>query len=122
MGRFKNTAYDKMEEMKAKYAGDEFGSKYGGLSIAETFSKMGVTDYSVEAGQPVDNIRMAVVETEYSNEFAKDTVIRPTVGGLELEGNVIRAAQCVASFGSEEEAAAAAAAEESADAVSDDQE
>ena len=109
--------------MKAKYAGDEFGSKYGGLSIAETFSKMGVTDYSVEAGQPVDNIRMVVVETEYSNEFAKDTVIRQTAEGLELEGNVIRAAQCVASFGSEEEAAAAAAAaEESADAASDDQE
>ena len=45
-------AYDKMEEMKAKYAGDEFGSKYGGLSIAETFSKMGQVQLIAKFDRP----------------------------------------------------------------------
>ena len=108
-------AYDKMGELRAKYAGDEFGSKYGGLSIEDTFAKMGVTEYSAEAGQPVDNIRMVVLETEYSDEIAKGIVIRPTANGMELEGNVIRAAQCVASYGSEAEAAAEEANAEAAE-------
>lgn len=113
--------YDKFAELKERYAGDEFGSKFSGLSIEATFSKLGVTDFEVEAGQQVDNFRVAIVESEYSTEFAKDTIIRPLSKGMELEGNVIRAAQCVASAGSEEEAAAAAATEDSAD-VSDEQE
>lgn len=93
--------------MKAQYAETEFGSKYGSLSIEESFAKMGVTEYSLEAGQDLDDYRMAAVESEYSTEIAKDKVIRPVAAGLELEGNVIRAAQCVVSAGSEEEAAAA---------------
>jgi molecular chaperone GrpE (heat shock protein) len=100
--------YDQFIDLKEKYSNDEFGAKFAGLSIADTFSKMGVTEYSVEAGQAVDNFRVAVVENEYSTEFAKDTVIHPIAPGMELEGNVIRAAQCVASAGSEEEAAAEA--------------
>ena len=99
--------YDKFVSLKEKYADSEFGSKYGSLSIEASFAKMGVTEYTLEAGQDVDSYRMAVVETEYSTEIAKDKVIRPVAAGLELEGNVIRAAQCVASAGPEEAAEAA---------------
>lgn len=100
--------YDQFAAMRNQYAETEFGSKYGSLSLDVTFSKMGVTEYSLEAGQDVDAIRCAAVETEYSTEVAKDKVIRPVAAGLELEGNIIRAAQCVASAGPEEEAAPAA--------------
>ena len=102
--------YDKMNQLKEKYADDEFGSKYSGLSMTPTFNKMGVQEYTLAEGDPVDNFRAVVVDSEYSTTHPKDTVIRPTAMGLELEGNVIRSAECVASLGSEEEAAAAAAA------------
>jgi molecular chaperone GrpE (heat shock protein) len=78
--------------MKERYADTEFGSKYGYLSIEDTFVKMGVTEYSFEAGQDIDAYRMAAVESEYSTEIAKDKVIRPVAAGLELKGNVIRPA------------------------------
>lgn len=104
--------YDKFVSLKEKHAESEFGNKYGSLSIEATFAKMGVTEYTLEAGQDIDAYRMAVVESEYSTEIAKDKVIRPVAAGLELEGNVIRAAQCIASAGSEEEAAAAEVAPE----------
>jgi molecular chaperone GrpE (heat shock protein) len=96
--------YDKFAELKEKYADEEFGNKYVSLSMEATFSKMGVTEYAVETGQALDNFRIAVVETEYSTDVAKDTIIRPIASGLELEGNVIRAALCVASAGAEEQA------------------
>lgn len=105
-------AYDTMAQLKEKYGEDEFGSKYSGLTLDTAFSKMGAKDYTVEIGESVDNYRMAVVESEHSTEFAKDTVIRPVALGLELEGNVIRSAECVASLGPEEE--------ESADEEGDD--
>mmetsp|Transcript_40062 Transcript_40062/g.96723 ORF Transcript_40062/g.96723 Transcript_40062/m.96723 type:complete len:252 (+) Transcript_40062:117-872(+) len=104
--------YDKFVSMKEQYAHTEFGSKYGSLSIEDTFAKMGATEYSLEAGQDIDAYRMAAVESEYSTEIAKDMVIRQVAPGLEMEGNVIRAAQCVVSAGSEEEAAAVEAAPE----------
>eukprot|EP00980_Cylindrotheca_fusiformis_P030440 scaffold24812_cov171-Cylindrotheca_fusiformis.AAC.3 len=111
--------YDKFKELKEKYEGNEFGAKFGSLSMEASFAKMGVTEYTVEPGQKVDNYRVAAVEMEHSTDFEKDTVLRPVDSGLELEGNVIRAALCVASAGPEEDAAAAAASEES---VADEQE
>ena len=96
--------YDKMISLKEKYANDEFGAGYGGLSMTAAFSKMGIQEFTVNAGDPVDNYRMAVIESEYSTTQAKNTVIKPLAMGLELEGNVIRAAECVASLGSEEDA------------------
>ena len=109
-----------MNELNSKYSEDEFGKGYGGLSMSAVFTKMGVNEYTTTTGEAVDSYRMAVVDSEYSTEHAKDTVIRPVAMGLELEGNVIRAAECVASLGSEEDEkkakeeaeAAAAAAEE----------
>jgi molecular chaperone GrpE (heat shock protein) len=96
-------AYDTMNELKVKYANDEFGSKYSGLSIGPTFEKMGVKEFSVAGGGPVDLIRMKVVGSEYS-EAAKDTVVAQVASGIELEGNVIRAAECITSLGSQDEA------------------
>jgi molecular chaperone GrpE (heat shock protein) len=95
--------YDKLNELQEKNAEDEFGRKYGGLSMGPTFTKMGVKEYAVEVGATLDNFRMAVVESEHSSDFDKGTVIRPVAMGMELEGNVIRAAECVASLGAEEE-------------------
>jgi molecular chaperone GrpE (heat shock protein) len=95
--------YDRLNELKEKYAGDDFGTKYNGLTMKPTFSKMGVEEYTVEVGAEVDNFRMTVVESEHSSEYAKDTVIRSVTMGMELEGNVIRPAECVASLGTEEE-------------------
>ncbi len=96
--------YDRMDSLKEKYINDEFGSKYGGLSIGPTFSKMGVKDFSVQPGASIDLIRMNVVGSEYS-EAVKDTVIRQVAPGMELEGNIIRAAACISSLGKEGEPA-----------------
>jgi len=93
--------YDKMEMLREKYQNDEFGSKYGGLSIGPTFTKMGVKEFSVAEGGPVDFSRISVVGSELS-DAAKDTIIQQIRPGLELEGNVIRAAECISSAGSEE--------------------
>ena len=91
-----------MDSLKEKYINDEFGSKYGGLSLGPTFTKMGVKEFSVQPGASIDLIRMNVVGTEYS-EAVKDTVIRQVTPGMELEGNVIRAAGCISSLGKEED-------------------
>mmetsp|Transcript_85616 Transcript_85616/g.247112 ORF Transcript_85616/g.247112 Transcript_85616/m.247112 type:complete len:266 (+) Transcript_85616:100-897(+) len=103
--------YDRMDSLKEKYISDEFGSKYAGLSIGPTFTKMGVKEFSVQPGAPIDLIRMNVVATEYS-EALKDTVIRQVAPGLELEGNVIRAAACISSMGTEGEPTSSQASEE----------
>jgi molecular chaperone GrpE (heat shock protein) len=95
--------YDTMNELKAKYAEDEFGSKYTGLTMKSTFSKMGVSEYTVAVGESMDNYRMTVVESEYSTEHKKNTVVKPVAMGLELDGNVIRPAEIVASLGEEVE-------------------
>jgi GrpE len=110
--------YDTMNELKAKYAEDEFGSKYTGLTMKNTFSKMGVSEYTVAVGESMDNYRMTVVESEYSTEHKKNTVLKPIAMGLELEGNVIRPAEIVASLGElveEDEEEASAEEEEKAE-------
>ena len=94
--------YDRMDSLKEKYINDEFGSKFGGLSLGPTFTKMGVKEFSVQPGASIDLIRMNVVGTEYS-EAVKDTVIRQVMPGMELEGNVIRSAACILSLGKEED-------------------
>lgn len=88
--------YDAMNVLHEKYAGDEFGGKYSGLSMGATFAKMGVQEFSVQAGELVVNDRMTVVGTEES-ELPPGSVIQVVRPGLELEGNVIRPLECVAS-------------------------
>ena len=95
--------YDTLNDLKSKYADNEFGSKYGGLTMKPTFSKLGVEAYTAEEGTPIDTYRMNVVENEYSKKHAKNTVVRPVSMGMELQGNVMRPAECVASLGAQEE-------------------
>jgi len=94
--------HENLVSLKQKYASDDFGSKYGGLSMDQTFSKMGVKEYTVETGAPSDGQRVSVIE-EIPSELAKGMVIRQVSGGLEIEGNVVRAADCVVSLGSEQD-------------------
>ncbi|KAG7343014.1 GrpE-domain containing protein [Nitzschia inconspicua] len=95
-------AYDTLNNLQQKYSGDEFGSKYSELNLQQSFVNLGVTNFNVAPGEQVNNFRMKVLEKEVSKDFAKDTVIREVSPGLELDGNVIRAASCVASLGSDE--------------------
>lgn len=96
--------YDKLNSIKETYSDDEFGRKYSELNLQQTFATLGVTDFNVEAGQTINNFRMKILESETSTEHPKDTVLRQVAPGMELDGNVIRAALCVSSLGKEEEA------------------
>ena len=100
---------DKLNELKAKYGEDPFGSQYGALpgALNTVFTSLGVTEFIVQPGEPVDETRMLVEAEEYSEEFAVKTVIRTTSGGIELDGNVIVPASCVASLGSQSEGSSA---------------
>ena len=100
---------DNLGHLQDKYGADEFGKSYNALqsTMRQVFTDLGASEYAVATGDKVDETRMDVVESEYSEEFPAKTVIRPLVIGWELQGNVIRPAQCVASLGSQvaEEAA-----------------
>ena len=98
--------YDKLNTLRETYQENEFGTKYSALNLEATFATLGVTDFNVEAGEKVNNFRMKVLESEINADFAKDTILRQVAPGMELDGNVIRAALCVSSLGAEEEAAA----------------
>jgi len=106
---------DRLYDTKSQYGDDEFGKQYNALpgSLQAALSKLGVTDYTVSVGEKIDAERMVVVESEHSEAHPANTVLRPVRMGMELQGNVIRPAECVASLGpevKEEEAAAEAAA------------
>lgn len=94
---------DQLTELREAYSEDEFGKQYGALTsdLKGAFSKLGVTEYTIATGDPVDKSRVAVIESEYSTEHEADTVIRPVALGLELQGNIVRMAKCVASLGPE---------------------
>ena len=113
---------DRLEILRDHFESDEFGAKYSALAggMRAAFTEMGVTEYTVGVGEPVDADRMLVVESEHSETVPKDCVLRPVAVGMELQGNVVRMAECVASLGSvagEEEQEAGA--EESAAHESD---
>ena len=93
--------FDKFNTLKETYSEDEFGRKFSELNLQQTFSNLGVTDFNVEVGETINNFRMKVLESEVS-EQPKDTVLRQIAPGMELDGNVIRAALCVGSLGAEE--------------------
>lgn len=105
--------YDKLNTIKETYLEDEFGRKFSELNLQQTFSTLGVTEYNVEAGETVNNFRMKVLESEVSTEQRKDTVLRQVAPGLELDGNVVRAALCVSSLGTEESGDESSEGEES---------
>jgi molecular chaperone GrpE (heat shock protein) len=108
---------DKLTELRETYGEDEYGKQYNALAGAmkSAFSKMDATEVTLAVGDKIDTTRMVVVDSEYSNDHAVDTVLRPVAMGMELQGNVIRLAECVASLGpepAEEEAAVEEAVEE----------
>jgi molecular chaperone GrpE (heat shock protein) len=110
---------DEMDAIAAKYEGNAFaGTLQSGLTseFQNTLNEMGVAEYVVASGDDVVMGRVVAIEEEYSEEFGKGTVITPLKSGLEIQGNIVRPAECVASLGSEE---AAAAAEEAAAAEAD---
>lgn len=100
--------------LENKYARDDFGKSFNALggAMRTALKELGVTEYEVQVGEKVDKQRVIVVQEEYSDEFEKDTVIRPIEVGLELQGNVMRQAECVASLGSETQEEAAESEEE----------
>lgn len=105
---------DKLEALKEQYENDDFGKQYTALAdnFNTAFSAMGCTEYTATVGEKVDPTRVLVVDEEYSTDFDKGCVIKPLKMGLELKGNVIRLAECVASMGEEGGDAEAAAATE----------
>ncbi|VEU34919.1 unnamed protein product [Pseudo-nitzschia multistriata] len=93
--------YDTLNSLRETYSEDEFGRKYSELNLEQTFATLGVTSFDIQAGDKINNFRMKVLESENSNDFEKDTVLRMVEPGMELEGNVVRAAICVGSLGAE---------------------
>jgi molecular chaperone GrpE (heat shock protein) len=91
---------DKLGMLQAQHGEDEFGKSYNALQgvMRQVYIDLGTTEYTVNAGDAVDKMRVDVIEAEHSDQPA-DTVIRPLSMGLEIDGNVIRAAQCIASLG-----------------------
>lgn len=105
---------DELDAVGAKYEGNPFARTLdAGLrsELQSSLTELGVSEYSVEAGQSVDVGRVVAVEEQYSEEYAAGTVIQAVKTGLEISGNVVRPAEAVTSLGSE---SAAAAAEEGA--------
>jgi molecular chaperone GrpE (heat shock protein) len=114
--------WDTLQALEAKYGEDEFGMKYNPLPAAmkSAFGEMGVVEFVVSEGDAVDLRKMKVVEKEASADVAVDKVLRSVAAGLELDGNMVRKAQCVASSGPAA-AAAEEAAEEEAPVAKDDE-
>jgi molecular chaperone GrpE (heat shock protein) len=92
---------DKLLALKETHGEDDFGKQYNALGSAmkSAFDNMGVVEYELAPGDAVDLRRTRVVEKEASEYVAADTVLRQSAAGLELEGNVVRKAEVVASSG-----------------------
>jgi molecular chaperone GrpE (heat shock protein) len=112
---------DKLTELRETYGEDEFGKQYNALdgAMKGAFSKMDATELSIAVGDKIDTTRMVVIESEHSNDQAVDTVLRPVAMGMQLQGNVIRLAECVASLGPEPAEEEAAEEEEPAEESSE---
>ena len=94
---------DKLTDLRNQYQDDEFGEKYSALAgnMQSVYTEMGVTEFTVAPGESVDTSRMVVVDSEHSETAKANTVLRPLAVGMELQGNVVRMAECVASLGPE---------------------
>lgn len=94
---------DRLTELKQQYETHDFGKSYNALSdtLRAVFTDLGVTEYTVATGDLVDKSRMLVVDSEHSDEHSADTVLRPVGMGMELQGYIVRYAECVASLGPE---------------------
>lgn len=95
--------YDTLNALKGAHGDDEFGVKYGELNLQQAFQNLGVSSYSLNPGETINNFRMKVLESEQSTEQPKDTVLREVATGLDVGGNVIKAAACISSSGAGED-------------------
>lgn len=98
-------AMDRLEDLRTIYENDDYGKQYNAMvgAMKSCFSELGVTELVVQAGDALDLNRVEVIESRYSDTAPKDTIIEPLTSGLELEGNTVRLATCVASLGPEVE-------------------
>ena len=95
---------DELETLGQQYESSNFAKTLNsGLrsELDKALNELGVTEYMVESGMTMGTAvgRVVAVEEEYSEEYAKGTVIRPLKSGLEIKGNVIRPAEVVGSLG-----------------------
>jgi len=97
---------DELDMLGSKYKGNSFASTLGalGTGFRSSLQELGVTEYTVEVGSKLDVERVLAIEEEHSDEFSAGTVISPVKLGLEIQGNVIRPAECVVSLGCEKSA------------------
>lgn len=109
---------DELTELDAKYGGEGIAASYSALkgSLIGGMKELKAAEFSVESGEKIDSRRVTTVEEIYSEDIEKGCVVEMKKAGWELEGNVMRFAEAVASLGSEadaQKAEEAAAAEES---------
>ena len=117
---------ERLEEQKDQYAESQFGTNYAGLTgaLKSSLTSLGLQEFTVAPGEAVDDVlRIQVVDQQYSDEYAVDTVLECQSSGFEMGGTVLRPADCVASLGSEsakEEEAEEAEEEEEEEASEDE--
>lgn len=107
---------DELEELEAKY--DPEVNDYKALrSDLENVlrDKLDMTDYEGVVGDEYNLVRYTCVGEEYSEELAKDLIIRSVKSGLEIKGNVLRPAEVVKSLGNEADEELAVVEEEGED-------
>jgi molecular chaperone GrpE (heat shock protein) len=95
-------SYDQLVELKSRYSEMEFAKQYEALagSLRSSFSELGVQDFMVQAGDKINVDTMNIVEQQQSDDIPKGVVLEVISNrGLELQGNVVRKADVVASLG-----------------------
>lgn len=110
---------DELDAVGAKYEGNEFAQSLGALrsEFMNALGELGVSEFGANVGDMVDGERVVATSEEFSEECAKGTVISGVKNGFEIQGNIVRPAECVGSLGSEkaeEEEEEEASAEEGA--------
>jgi len=109
---------DVLTSLKIEYTDDGIGTQYGALasSFKGVFTGLEAAEYTASPGEPIDERRMLIVDSEHSDDHPKNTVLRSVKLGMELNGNIIRLAECVECLGKEVEEEAV---EEGADQVTE---
>jgi molecular chaperone GrpE (heat shock protein) len=93
--------YDQLQATREAYGDSDFGQKYNALpgAMRSAWSALGVTEMSVKENDRFDAMRMVALESVHDETAPAQTVMQVLKQGLELQGNVIRLAECVVSLG-----------------------
>jgi len=120
---------DTLSELDEQYSQDEFASAYSALgnTVRAGFTSLGAIKFEPIVGEKIDVNRLNAVTSVYSEDVERGSVVAAVVSegggivsGWELEGNVMRRAECVESLGSEREEIEAEATPEEAVEGGDD--